>query len=55
MRYAALTERSRLAHDIHDGIGHHLTSLIVQLQALEMMLPYHPEAAAHSGMKIELE
>lgn len=46
MRYAALTERSRLARDIHDGIGHHLTSLIVQLQALEMMLPDHPEAAA---------
>lgn len=46
MHYAALSERTRLARDIHDGIGHHLTSLIVQLQALELMLPEQPEKAA---------
>lgn len=46
MRYAALSERTRLARDLHDGIGHHLTSLIVQLQALEMMLPDQAERAA---------
>jgi signal transduction histidine kinase len=46
MRYAALSERARLARDIHDGIGHRLTSLIVQLQAMEMMLPDDPQAAA---------
>ncbi len=46
MRYAALSERTRLARDIHDGIGHHLTSLIIQLQALEMMLPDDPQAAS---------
>jgi signal transduction histidine kinase len=46
MRYAALTERTRLAGEIHDGIGHHLTSLIVQLQALELMLPERPAQAA---------
>lgn len=46
LRYAALSERTRLARDIHDGIGHRLTSLIVQLQALEMMLPEQAERAA---------
>jgi signal transduction histidine kinase len=46
MRYAALAERTRLARDIHDGLGHHLTSLIVQLQALEIMLSKDPAQAA---------
>ena len=46
MRYAALAERTRLAQDIHDGLGHQLTSLIVQLQALEVMLPGDPVQAA---------
>ena len=46
VRYAALAERARLARDIHDGLGHQLTSLIVQLQALEMMLPGDPVRAA---------
>jgi signal transduction histidine kinase len=46
MRYAALAERVRLAQDIHDGLGHELTSLIVQLQALEIMLPDDPGRAA---------
>jgi signal transduction histidine kinase len=38
MRYAALAERTRIAREIHDGLGHNLTSLIIQLQALEVML-----------------
>lgn len=46
MRYAALEERARLAREIHDGIGHQLTSLIVQLQALELMLTSEPDKAA---------
>ena len=48
IRYAALAERTRLARDMHDGIGHQLTSLIVQLQALEIMLPGDPGAAARA-------
>ncbi|HEX8033727.1 MAG TPA: histidine kinase, partial [Ktedonobacterales bacterium] len=48
MRYAALVERTRLAQEVHDGLGHQLTSLIVQLQALEIMLPGDPERAAAS-------
>jgi signal transduction histidine kinase len=46
MRYAALAERTRLARELHDGLGHHLTSLIVQLQALEIMLPGAADQAA---------
>ncbi|HEY7420100.1 MAG TPA: sensor histidine kinase [Ktedonobacteraceae bacterium] len=46
MRYAALAERIRLARDMHDGLGHQLTSFIVQLQALEIMLPGDPQRAA---------
>ncbi|MGD8406618.1 MAG: sensor histidine kinase [Anaerolineales bacterium] len=48
MRYAALAERTRLAQEIHDGLGHHLTSLIVQLQALEIMLPEDPVRGAQA-------
>src|SRR5215472_384189 len=48
MRYAALAERARLARDMHDGMGHQLTSLIVQLQALEIMLPGDPQQAARA-------
>jgi signal transduction histidine kinase len=46
MRYAALAERTRLAQELHDGLGHRITSLIVQLQALELMIPVEPEQAA---------
>lgn len=45
MQYAALTERTRIAREIHDGLGHQMTSLIVQLQALELMLPNDPHTA----------
>lgn len=45
MQNTALAERAHIARDIHDGIGHHLTSLIVQLQAVDMMLPDDPTAA----------
>jgi len=46
MRYAALVERTRLAREMHDGLGHRLTTLIVQLQALEIMLPNDAARAA---------
>ncbi len=48
LRYTVLAERTRLARDMHDGLGHQLTSLIVQLQALELMLPGDPEQAARN-------
>ncbi|KEO83847.1 sensor histidine kinase [Tumebacillus flagellatus] len=37
MQHAVLEERTRIARDIHDSLGHSLTSLIVQLQALQYL------------------
>ncbi|WP_170105094.1 sensor histidine kinase [Desmospora activa] len=48
MGYAALTERTRLAREIHDGLGHQMTSLIVQLQALKLMIPNDPVTATNN-------
>lgn len=45
IRYAALTERTRIAGEIHDGLGHHFTSLIVQMQALKWMIRQDPARA----------
>ncbi len=43
---AAATERNRIARDIHDGLGHYLTVVAVQLQAARALLPAQPERAA---------
>lgn len=48
VRYAALSERSRIAREVHDVVGHNLTTLVVQLQALQYMLPGDAEAAAEA-------
>ncbi|NJN16449.1 MAG: sensor histidine kinase [Oscillochloris sp.] len=42
---AAAEERVRLAHDIHDGLGHHLTVLNVQLQAAVRLVDRDPQRA----------
>lgn len=38
LQFAVLEERSRIARDLHDSIGHQLTSMIVQLQSLPYRL-----------------
>jgi signal transduction histidine kinase len=43
---AVSEERVRLARDIHDGLGHHLTVLNVQLQAAAKLFERNPERAA---------
>jgi signal transduction histidine kinase len=43
---AALEERQRLAREIHDGLAHSLTSLIVHLQVGNRLLSKDPEQAA---------
>ncbi|NWG20889.1 MAG: sensor histidine kinase [Chloroflexi bacterium] len=43
---AAVEERVRLARDIHDGLGHYLTALNVQLQAAERLQLRDPQRAA---------
>jgi signal transduction histidine kinase len=50
MQYAAFAERTKLAREIHDGLGHQMTSLIIQLQALKIMLKKNP-AAAHDHVE----
>jgi signal transduction histidine kinase len=45
---AVVEERIRLARDIHDGLGHHLTVLNIQLQAAEIQLGTEPAAAAEA-------
>lgn len=45
---AVVEERIRLARDIHDGLGHHLTVLNVQLQAANIQLETDPTGAAEA-------
>jgi signal transduction histidine kinase len=45
---AIAEERMRLARDIHDGLGHHLTVLSIQLQAAEKLVERNPQAAMES-------
>jgi signal transduction histidine kinase len=45
---ALAEERMRLARDIHDGLGHHLTVLSVQLQAADKLVERNPQAAAEA-------
>lgn len=45
LRYAVSEERTRIARDIHDSIGHGLTSVIVQLQTLPYMIQANPADA----------
>lgn len=41
-------ERVRVARDLHDGLGHHLTALSIQLQAAEKLLRGNPDLAAEA-------
>ncbi|MCD4752234.1 MAG: sensor histidine kinase [Anaerolineaceae bacterium] len=43
---AVTRERNRLAREIHDGLGHYLTSIFMQVQAARAMLNIDPVKAA---------
>jgi signal transduction histidine kinase len=45
---ATTRERNRLAREIHDGVGHYLTVIKVQLDAAAALLPTDSKRAAHS-------
>lgn len=45
---AIAEERMRLARDIHDGLGHHLTVLSVQLQAAQKLVERNPQGAGEA-------
>lgn len=42
---ATVTERNRLARDIHDSLGHHLTAIAIQLQKADAFRERDPAAA----------
>ncbi|GGS21953.1 hypothetical protein GCM10010252_71590 [Streptomyces aureoverticillatus] len=47
-RAAAAAERERLARDLHDAAGHHLTAVAVQGAAALRLADSHPELAAEA-------
>jgi signal transduction histidine kinase len=50
---ATAQERNRIARDIHDGLGHYLTVVAVQLQAARALLPAQPDRAGEAIGKAE--
>ncbi|WP_165861302.1 sensor histidine kinase [Paenibacillus paeoniae] len=51
---ATTNERNRIARDIHDNVGHSLTSLLIQLQAARKLREVEPERSDSVLMKCEL-
>jgi len=50
---AILQERNRMAREIHDGLGHYLTSINIQLKAAQAMLRQDVDAAREAMNKAE--
>jgi signal transduction histidine kinase len=48
---AVARERNRLAREIHDGLGHYLTTIAVQLEAAQALLGGSPSPAADAVRK----
>jgi signal transduction histidine kinase len=48
---AVARERNRLAREIHDGLGHYLTTIAVQLEAAQALLGDPPSPAAEAVRK----
>src|SRR5262249_57023257 len=46
-------ERNRIARDIHDGLGHYLTVVHVQLEAAHTLLARDPRAAREALLKAQ--
>ena len=46
LRAAALAERTRIAREIHDGVGHLLTRLLLQVKALQVVYREEPGVVA---------
>ena len=53
LAHAALSERNRIARDIHDGLGHFLTTIAVQLEAARTLMPTDPAQAAATIARAE--
>jgi signal transduction histidine kinase len=52
---AIAEERVRLAREIHDGLGHHLTVLSIQLQAADKLVSRNPQAASEAIKQSRIE
>jgi signal transduction histidine kinase len=50
---AITQERNRMAREIHDGLGHYLTSIYMQVQAARMVLLKKPEKAEDALQKAQ--
>jgi signal transduction histidine kinase len=50
---AKTKERNRIARDIHDGLGHYLTVVHVQLEAAQVLLVRDPRAAREALLKAQ--
>ena len=50
---AVFKERNRMAREIHDTIGHVLTSIATQLEAAEVLIPQQPERAIAMVQKMK--
>jgi signal transduction histidine kinase len=50
---AILQERNRMAREIHDGLGHYLTSINIQLKAAQAVLRQDVDAAREAMNKAE--
>jgi signal transduction histidine kinase len=48
---AVARERNRLAREIHDGLGHYLTTIAVQLEAAQALMGSSPSQAADAIQK----
>ncbi len=45
-KLAVIEERNRMAREMHDTVGHHLTVAVVQLEGAQRLIPVDPERAA---------
>ena len=50
---SASQERSRLARDIHDGLGHYLTAMAVQARVVASLLEQDPGRAAEALTRVQ--
>ena len=50
---AVAEERNRLAREIHDSLGHYLTTITVQLEAAHKLIATRPERAAEAVAKAQ--
>lgn len=50
---ATIQERERLAREIHDGLGHYLTAMNIQLKAAQAVITTNPDAARESLHKAQ--